>query len=688
MGKSLITGFFVPAVFGMKKLKYAQKFALISGIIFLLVGIVLYSFISNINPQIEFNAKENLGVEYIKPVKDVLADFQRFRYAESNGSADAASIKDSIQKEIKQVDEVDSRLHTALLVDKKWDDIKAKWNSLKDSKYNFDETTALINDTIAFISHLTDKSNLTLDPELDTYYLMDGFGFKLPDNLERISLAKFEGLKLLNRSTTNSTEAIKIMTLIENNNNLLNGAINVVYGTRDSLKPVLDKDFNEAFNANNDLIKLMNTIAAGGSVSNADYIDATNRAFEGNKKLYDIYTTTLHELINNRVKKYADQVPVTVFWSIFGLLAIFYIFAGFYFSVTQIIYSVQKSSAKVAEGDLTVKIEVDTKDEMLDLAGTLNHIFNSLRTVVGQVGVSIENVTCGTKEMNMAVEQTAEGTQQVAKSVSQLATGAQDQVVNVSGSLDHIHKISKVVQEISENSHKTVELSKATEQNAVEGRKQAEVAVGKINQIKQTASEVAISINDLGKLSVDIEQIVDLIKGIAGQTNLLALNAAIEAARAGEHGKGFAVVADEVKKLAEQSAKATDEITNMIKQIQTKTKNAVISMNEAVHEVGEGVVIVEKTGITLDEILQAAELTGVQVEEISTKVSGLATNSDNVVRMMENITSIAEGSSALAEEISAITEEQTAAIEEISANSNELARVAENLKSQISIFKV
>ena len=248
--------------------------------------------------------------------------------------------------------------------------------------------------------------------------------------------------------------------------------------------------------------------------------------------------------------------------------------------------------------------------------------------------------------------------------------------------------MSNVIQKISQNADNTVELSKTTEENANKGHTQAEKAVGKINQIKITATEVSTTINQLGKLSSDIEQIVDLIKGIASQTNLLALNAAIEAARAGEHGKGFAVVAEEVKKLAGESANATDKITGMIKEIQSKTNTAVKTMDAAVNEVTDGVIIVENTGKGLEEILKDAKETSKQITEISEEVNRLAQNSDNVVKMMENISSVTEESSASAEEIASIVEEQTASLEEINASSQTLAQVAENLQKQVLVFKV
>ncbi|MBK7091914.1 MAG: hypothetical protein IPH59_09365 [bacterium] len=124
-----------------------------------------------------------------------------------------------------------------------------------------------------------------------------------------------------------------------------------------------------------------------------------------------------------------------------------------------------------------------------------------------------------------------------------------------------------------------------------------------MNKIASVVQDSAATIQALAKSSDQIGEIISVIDDIADQTNLLALNAAIEAARAGEQGRGFAVVADEVRKLAERTTKATKEITDMIKGIQSDTKGAVVSMEQGIHEVEGGRQLADKAGESLNAIL-------------------------------------------------------------------------------------
>lgn len=344
---------------------------------------------------------------------------------------------------------------------------------------------------------------------------------------------------------------------------------------------------------------------------------------------------------------------------------------------------------EIAGGNLTVKnIDNDSKDETGELAQSLNTTVKTLRDLVHEVARSAEDIAASSEEMSASSEQTAQGAQQTASSTTQLAQGAQEISRNVEDGASNINKMNKAIQGISEEAVVVAKLGNETETNANTGAEHVKKAVYKIDSIKNVAGDISVNIAELGQLSSEIEQIVDLIKNIAGQTNLLALNAAIEAARAGEHGKGFAVVADEVKKLAGQSAGATEKITTMIKEIQNKTHVAVNTMDKATKEVEEGVFVINDAGKALENIISQVKAANGKIQSITKDIDGVARNSEDIVQIVENISAVTEETAASAEEISSITEEQTASMEEISASAQTLATIAEKLTKQVAVFKV
>ena len=165
-----------------------------------------------------------------------------------------------------------------------------------------------------------------------------------------------------------------------------------------------------------------------------------------------------------------------------------------------------------------------------------------------------------------------------------------------------------------------------------------------------------------------------VIDDIADQTNLLALNAAIEAARAGEQGRGFAVVADEVRKLAERTGKATGEITDMIKGIQSETDEAVRSMESGLQQVESGRELADKAGTSLTEIVAVAQQVVAQIQQIA--------------QASEEQSSAAEQISKNIEHIASVTKETATGAEQSAAAAEELNRQAEGLKQMVGRFTV
>ena len=186
-----------------------------------------------------------------------------------------------------------------------------------------------------------------------------------------------------------------------------------------------------------------------------------------------------------------------------------------------------------------------------------------------------------------------------------------------------------------------------------------------MNRIADRVRESARTVESLGTRSDQIGAIVGTIEDIADQTNLLALNAAIEAARAGDQGRGFAVVADEVRALAERTSKATKEISEMIKAIQTETRQAVEAMGKGVNEVENGTAEAAKSGDALQDILIQINSFTMQVSQIATAAEQqMATTgeiSSNMMQVTDLIHGVAKGaqdSASAASQLARLADEQ------------------------------
>ncbi|HYA89148.1 MAG TPA: methyl-accepting chemotaxis protein, partial [Nitrospirota bacterium] len=255
-----------------------------------------------------------------------------------------------------------------------------------------------------------------------------------------------------------------------------------------------------------------------------------------------------------------------------------------------------------AEGDLTIKAEV-TADALGSVADAFNLMITGLTTLV-------------THASNVATEiQRSAG--DILRSADAMRMGAEQQASQIRNASEAVNAMSRTTQRMAENAEAATETSVKATQAAVKGGAAVSETIKGMQRIRATVQSTGKKIKGLGERSLEIGAIIEVINEIATQTNLLALNAAIEAARAGEQGRGFAVVADEVRKLAERAARATKDITGLIKGIQVETSEAVTVMEEGTREVEEGTKLADQAGAALREIEQIVKQTATLMTDIT-----------------------------------------------------------------------
>jgi len=269
-----------------------------------------------------------------------------------------------------------------------------------------------------------------------------------------------------------------------------------------------------------------------------------------------------------------------------------------------------------------------------------------------------------------------------------LAHQKTDEQSHILKAYEYSNEIANAMKQISDSIQIVFGSVRNTSQVSVSGNQVVSdsiIQMKKINSDVQAASDV---VNTLGEKSKTIDEIVAVITSISEQTNLLALNAAIEAARAGEHGRGFAVVADEVRKLAEQSGKAADNISGLIKEIQNEIQKAVRSMETGNQTTQQGISMIESAGSSFKTISESVSGISSGMQDVSKTVESLYNNTTVLSDSMDTLTHLSSKSLEGIESIAAAVEEQAALAREVSDVATNLSEMSSELGDDIRHFKI
>ncbi|MGF7029407.1 methyl-accepting chemotaxis protein [Paenibacillus mucilaginosus] len=352
------------------------------------------------------------------------------------------------------------------------------------------------------------------------------------------------------------------------------------------------------------------------------------------------------------------------------------------------VQEVKQLLQQAENGDFTVQGSYKSKDEIGELTASFNHMVAGLQSVFRTVQSSSHLVASSSEQLSASAAQNSKASEHITVTTQELASGTEQQVGKIEDSSEAIAEMTKYTKTIADNTKKMrADVIHASEVSA-EGNQAIQEVSRQMNSINANVNGLFDAVKNLNERSNEIEQITNVISGISAQTNLLALNAAIEAARAGEHGKGFAVVANEVRKLAEQSNKSTEQISELIQMIQKDTAHTLQTMEKASGEVMAGLTVVSTAGDSFQNIKQAVQGVVLQIEGISTALQQLAGETENVNSSILEVRTIAKESAASSQNISASTEEQLASMEEITASSQALASLADELQTIMSKFKI
>ncbi|WP_342470323.1 methyl-accepting chemotaxis protein [Ureibacillus sp. FSL K6-3587] len=364
------------------------------------------------------------------------------------------------------------------------------------------------------------------------------------------------------------------------------------------------------------------------------------------------------------------------------------ILAGIFSVVlTKPLENLEKTATRVAEGKIGQDVEMPkTHDEIRSVAEAFQLMLQNLRQMVESIDINFQKTNETIIELS---EQTSRATRKaeiIADTVGQISSGAEASAIAVTETVEAIEDVRQLATEVNAKALNSKEESLQMLENLKVTSSAFNNLIESIQKITYGNEQALESIHQLEKNAEQIGNIISLVGDIAAQTNLLALNASIEAARAGEHGKGFAVVAEEVRNLADESAKAVQGITDLIKTMQENVVIVVNQMNEQVTfaksesaKISEATVIVEQ---------MASKVRGMAdtVIQISRLIEKQMVNIETTAHQSQEVAAIAEETSAGATEVKGSTVEQAASLEQVEKLSEELKRQSEQLYKFIQQF--
>lgn len=314
----------------------------------------------------------------------------------------------------------------------------------------------------------------------------------------------------------------------------------------------------------------------------------------------------------------------------------------------------------LADGDLTVRFQSNSKDEVGELLATLALTAESLKNMIAQISNASSDMSRSTDQLSSAVTRSLDGISTQQAETDQVAAAMEEMACSVS--------------EVAENATQAAESAEMANQESGTGQ---DIVIQTQNAIRELADSVTRTegqIADLEKESINIGGILDVIRDIADQTNLLALNAAIEAARAGDQGRGFAVVADEVRGLAQRTQHSTQEIQTLIERLQSGAKSAVNSMQQGRDKADQSVANAEKAGTALEAITGAVST----ISQMNTQIACASQQQSNV----------AEGISESISNVRDVAEQSAQSANETSRVSQEINQIAAQLQQMVSRFRI
>ena len=632
-------GPWAPGVRLFRRITFRSKASLVSIGFLVPLAMLLYAYVDNVQSNIAVATQERAGLAILRKVEPWLIEVQKQRRLVLSGKSakpDLAAIdallepaKDIAAARPEGVDVVSAFASTATAEEAlrtaaasaQGVDLKQPLQAYVDAVRDFRNT-------------VLDTSQLSLDPETTTYYLMLASNAQVSDAIEAVSYSRALSKVVEAHGQQPADQFLLHDTWHDGQQAMV--AVKDAIARADAATPGLASTLPlaEALTAAKGFFDAGEKSWFGGTfAADADKIDGPGQqAVDALRKFGAAGVEKLDALLADRIASAQHMRSVTLAITIVSLLVVTYLFYSFFLVMRGGLREVERHLRAMTDGDLTTSPRPWGKDEAANLMQTLAQMQHSLRGIVGEVRLA----------SNGLVQASAE----IASASSDLSHRSEQAAANLEESASAMEQISTTVQHAAENTHTVSGI--ASDNARVAG------------EVGLTIAAVISTMQQVQASSVQISEIIGVIDGIAFQTNILALNAAVEAARAGEQGRGFAVVASEVRALAQRSASAAKEIKSLI--------------TDSVERVDAGSRVVSKAGDQMSTLVEKAD-----------RMKGL---------MAEMLTSTQEQSAGVRQVGGSIqlldqqTQQNAALVEQTAASAISLRDQAHALAERVARFRV
>jgi methyl-accepting chemotaxis protein len=659
-----------------------RKFAILAAMGLILVSVPSFLYIRDSYKTLEAARTETLGTV---PAKAMLRTLQLTQQSRGLSALVLGGKKEkATELKAKQAEAERSYVNVQRMLAERvtdpaiiaaWNEAQMQWKALAadvanariSGKASTETHTALVSKVSSVLDMVCDHFLLTLDPDVDSYYLIFGALYHLPALTEDLGRLRARGTNMLTQGTVSVEERSALTSLLEKateHHSAMSTAFTKAGAANPELREKLGRIMEESLGEAQQAMQLADSHlinAAKITFPPTEYVTQFTKAIDNQFKLLDLAMGELDQLLQARATRLTRAV-YTLLASV-TLVSLLAGWIGFLItvSITRPLRETVRISNAIAVGDLSNRIVSDRADEIGQVQQAIGNMADKLRGSLEDVGrvmgamaagdlsqkieqpydgafATLKNHTNNTvdklasvvAEVNVAAQSIAAASGQVSQTAMALSQAATEQAASVEETSASLEQMTASIVQNTENAKLTDGMASGASSEAAEGGEAVQATVKAMNEI---ASQVSI------------------IDDIAYQTNLLALNAAIEAARAGEQGKGFAVVATQVRKLAERSQDAAKEI-------------GVVARSS--------VVLAEKAGRLLDQMVPKSKKTSDLVQEIAAASE-------------EQSLGVGQINSAVSQ-LNVTTQQNAASSEELAATAQEMNAQAEVLRKVMGFF--